>query len=220
MAYIRIKTVYGRKYKYVVTGKRLAGNGVRQKVLKYLGPVDPVYKKIGSGEKRKTNASVYARKLSEDETAELKRAEKSSDAFTRDRAKIILLSSLGLAPTEIAEKTGCEKRKARTAIKEFNAKGLPALQRGKAKGGERKFDETVKKLILFHFSKRPREDFGLHFTTWSVSRLRDHLIERGVVKSISAESLRQILLSAKVRLERSKRWQYSPDPEFDKKNSR
>ncbi len=94
------------------------------------------------------------------------------------------------------------------------------MQRGKAKGAERKFDETVKKLILFHFSKRPREDFGLHFTTWSVSRLRDHLIERGVVKSISAESLRQILLSAKVRLERSKRWQYSPDPEFDKKNSR
>lgn len=219
MAYIRIKTVYGRKYKYVVTGARLAGNGVRQKVLKYLGPVDPVYKKAGSG-KRKTNASIYARRLSEDETAELKKAEKSESAFTKDRAKIILLSSLGLAPMEIAEKTGCEKRKARTAIREFNGKGLSALQRGKAKGSERKFDETVKKLILFHFSKRPREDFGLHFTTWTVSRLRDHLIERGVVKSISAESLRQILLSAKVRLERSKRWQYSPDPEFDKKNSR
>lgn len=220
MAYIRIKTVYGRKYKYVVTGARLAGNGVRQKVLKYLGPVDPVYKKAGSG-KRKTNASIYVRKLSGVEAAELRKAEKSSEAFTKDRAKIILLSSLGLAPTEIAEKTGCEKRKARTAIREFNAKGLQlALQRGKAKGSKPKFDGMTKKLILFHFSKRPREDFGLHFTTWTVSRLRDHLIERGMVKSISAESLRQILLSAKVKLERSKRWQYSPDPEFDKKNSR
>lgn len=220
MAYIRIKTVYGRKYKYVVTGARLAGNGVRQKVLKYLGPVDPVYKKAGGGKKRKTNASIYVRKPSDGEIAELKKAERSESAFTRDRAKIILLSSLGLAPVEIAEKTGCEKRKTRTAIREFNKKGLPALQRGRAKGAERKFDETAKKLILFHFSKRPREDFGLHFTTWTVSRLRDHLLERGVVKSISAESLRQILLSAKVRLERSKRWQYSPDKDLSKKNSR
>ena len=213
MAYTRIKTINGKSYKYLVVGKRVEGN-VQQKVLKYLGPVNPIYK-IGK-KREKTNASIYSRPLIEDEKVELNRALKSNIAFTKDRANIILLSSERIFAKQIADKIGCEERKVRKAIKEFNEKGLLALQRGKAKGAIPKFDDVKKKIILMHFSKQPR-DFGLHFTTWTLPRFRNHLIDYKVIDSISIERLRQILDEAGARLKRSKRWQYSPDKDFDKK---
>lgn len=44
MAFERIKTIKGRKYRYLVEGKRV-DDKVKQKVLKYLGPVEPVKEK-------------------------------------------------------------------------------------------------------------------------------------------------------------------------------
>lgn len=214
MTYIRIKIINGKKYKYLVTGKRVDGN-VRQKVLKYLGPANPIYK-IGKN-REKTNASVYIRVLTEQERKELGKATKSSNAFTGNRARIILLSSQRLFAKQIAEKLSCEERKVRKAIKEFNSKGISALQRGKAKGATPKFDELKKKIILMHFSKTPMS-FGYHFTTWTLPRFTKHLIDYKVVESISIEKVRQILDEAGARLKRSKRWQYSPDKDFHKKN--
>jgi len=42
MSYIRIKNINGHKYKYEVKGIR-KGDRVLQKVVKYLGPVRPIY---------------------------------------------------------------------------------------------------------------------------------------------------------------------------------
>ena len=214
MSYIRIKTINGRQYKYLVAGKRVEGT-VQQKVIKYLGPVNPVYK-VGA-KRQKSNASVYVRPLTEEEKDKLKRAAKSNNAFVRDRARTILLSSERYFAQQIAEKISCEARKVRKAIKEFNKKSLGALQRGKAKGAVPKFTESTKKIILLHFSKEPRK-FGYHYTTWTLPRFREHLMDYKVVESISIETLRQIIIKAGGKLKRSKRWQYSPDPDFDKKN--
>jgi transposase len=214
MAYIEIKTINGRQYKYLRKTVR-DGKKMKHITLKYLGPVNPVYK-IGS-KRKKTNASIYARAITEKEKEELEKATKSTNAFTKDRARIILLSSENFFAKQIAEKINCEARKVRLAIKEFNRKGLNALQRGKAKGAIPKFTETTKKIILLHFSKEPRK-FGYHFTTWTLPRFRKHLVDYNVVDSISIETLRQILMKAGAKLKRSKRWQYSPDKEFDKKN--
>ena len=214
MTYTRIKTINGKSYKYLVAGKRVEGN-VQQKVVKYLGPVNPIYK-IGN-KRGKTNASIYVSSLTEHEKNELGRATKSSNAFVRERSKIILLSSQRLFAKQISHKLSCEARKVRKIIKDFNNKGLDVLQRGKAKGAIPKFTDITKKVILMHFSKKPVE-FGLHFTTWTLPRFRKHLIDYKVVESISIETLRQILMKAGAKLKRSKRWQYSPDKDFHKKN--
>jgi len=214
MAYIEIKTLNGKQYKYLRKTVR-DGKKMDHITLKYLGPVNPIYK-IGS-KRDKTNASVYVRDLIKQEKNELNKAAKSSNAFTKDMAKIILLSSEKLFAKQIAEKLSCEERKVRKSIKDFNSKGLPALQRGKAKGAVPKFDDIKKKIILMHFSKTPMS-FGYHFTTWTLPRFAKHLIEYKVVESISIETLRQILMKSGARLERSKRWQYSPDKDFHKKN--
>src|SRR3990167_5173814 len=152
MAYIEIKTLNGKQYKYL---RKTVRNGKKMEhiTLKYLGPVNPIYK-IGN-RREKTNASVYSRDLTEQEKTELNKSVKSGSAFTRDRAKIILLSSEKLFAKQIAEKLSCEERKVRKAIKDFNSKNLFALQRGKAKGAVPKFDVIKKKIILMHFSKTP-----------------------------------------------------------------
>lgn len=216
MSFVRTKTINGRQYKYLVSGVR-DGTNVRQKVVKYLGPVEPKYR-IGK-KREKTNASIYARALSDEERSTIvDTSMRSPEAFMRDRARIILVSSQErLFARQIAERMICDERKVRLAIKAFNEKGLDALQRRKAPGARPKFTSEVKQVILMHFAKSPH-DFNYAFTTWTLPRLRKHLIEYSVVESISMEQLRQILLKAKAKLKKSKRWQYSPDPELDKKN--
>lgn len=213
MVFERIKEVNGKKYRYLVRGVRF-GNKVRQKVVKYLGPVNSIYK---VGKRHKSNASIYTRDLTDEEREILKKATKSNNAFLRDRARIILLSSEKYFARQISEKIGCGERKIRTAIKRFNERGLDALQRCKAKGATPKFIDNTKKIILMHFSKKPKE-YGYHFTTWTLPRFRKHLIEYKVVDSISIETTRQIIIKAGGKLKRSKRWQYSPDKDFHKKN--
>jgi len=214
MAYIEIKTIKGRRYKYL---RKTVRDGKRMKhiTLKYLGPVDPVY---GVGKRHKSNASIYVLKLSNDELTVLKRATKSNNAFVRDRARSILLSSDHLYAKQIAEKIGCEVRKVRNAIKAFNLNGLDALQKGKSKGAPPKFTAITRKIILMHFSKKPRS-YGYHFTTWTLPRFQHHLVDYNVVNSISVERLRQILIAAGAKLKRSKRWQYSPDKKFEEKKT-
>lgn len=213
MVYERIKEVNGRKYRYLVKGFRV-GNVVKQKVVKYLGPIDTIYK---VGKRHKSNASIYVRELTGKERITLKKSTKSNNAFIRDRARIILLSSEKLFAKQIAEKICCEARKVRNAIKEFNKRGLVVLQRGRSKGAKPKFTENIKRIILMHFSKEPRK-FNYHFTAWTLPRFRKHLIDYNVVESMSIETLRQIIIKSGGKLKRSKRWQYSPDKEFHKKN--
>jgi len=213
MAYDRIKTVYGRQYRYIVEGKRVNGK-VKQKVVKYLGPVDPVYK---TKKRHIKSSKIFVRSLADDEKSILEKGRRSSDAFRRDRSRIILFSSEGLPSQTIAEKLGCDARKVRKAIKEFNEKGIACLERKKAKGAEPKFTADDRERILEHFSKKPK-DFGYAVTTWTLPRFREHLIKEGVVDSICIETVRQIIMKAGARLTPNKRRQYSPDEEFDKKN--
>lgn len=214
MSFIRTKTINGRQYKYLVTGVR-QGDKVNQKVVKYLGPTDPKYR---VGKKReKSNASIYVRNITPEEQPLLETATKSPQAFTRDRAKLILFSAQHLFARQICDKLNCGERKVRIAIKEFNKKGIAALERGKAPGAKPKFTLPVKQIILLHFAKEPRK-FDYAFTTWTLPRFRKHLIENNIVQNISIEQLRQIIMQAGGKLQRSKRWQYSPDKEFLKKN--
>jgi len=214
MTYIEIKTIHGRQYKYLRKSIR-DGKKVHHVTIKCLGPVTPIYK---TGKSRKTNASIYVRPLEPDVIKTLKTATRSSNVFTRDRAKILLLSSQGYFAKQIAEKISCEARKVRTAIKAFNIKGLKSLERGKAKGAEARITKEQQAKILMTASTEPHR-LGLHFTTWSLSKLRTYVIEQKIVDTISIESVRQLLKRERMKLRKSKRFQYSNDPLFAKKNS-
>jgi transposase len=147
----------------------------------------------------------------------LKKAIRSSNSFTRDRAKILLLSSKGYYARQIAEKIDCKARKVRNAIHSFNKKGLKALQKGKAKGAKSKFTKEQRAKMLMIASTEPQK-LGMHFTTWSLPKLRKYFIEKEIVSSISIETIRCLIKVEGVKLKKSRRRQYSNDPEFDKKN--
>ena len=212
MVYIEVKTINGKKYKYLRKAVRTEGK-MKKITLKCLGPVNPIYRVM---KRRKTNASIYVRSITTEEKARLSQALHSSNAFARDRAKIILFSSEKISAVAVAMKISCEARKVRMGIKAFNREGLKALERKKTKGAEPKFSKEDKLAILLHFSKEPRE-FGLPISSWTLPRFRQHLLKTNVVSEISIETLRQMLFKAGAKLTKSKRWQYSPDKNFLKK---
>lgn len=141
---------------------------------------------------------------------------RSSKVFERDRAVIILYSARGMDVKTICEKISREQRMVRRAIHDFNKYGLKALIRKKAKGAKPKFTGEQRTRVLEAVMTDPRK-LNLPFTTWSLPKLKAYLIKRGVVDSISIETIRKILHSQGVRLTKSRRWQYSNDPDFFKK---
>jgi transposase len=52
------------------------------------------------------------------------------------------------------------------------------------------------------------------FSTWSLAKLADHLVARGVVASISREHLRRILKAGGVSWQTTTTWKSSNDPDF------
>ena len=211
VTYIEIKTIHGKKYKYLRKSIR-DGDKVRHITIKCLGPVDPIYK---TGRTRKTNASIYVGSLQQREIKDLKKATRSSDAFTRDRAKILLLSSKGYTAKEIAGRIGCEVRKVRKSIHAFNKIGLKALERGKAKGAKPRFTKEQRAEILQIVSTDPRT-LGLPYTTWSLRKLKKYIINQNIVDYISIYAIREILKSERMKIKKSKRLQYSKKTDQDK----
>lgn len=212
MSYIEIKTIAGKQYKYLIKSVR-EGDKIKKVFMKYLGPANPIYK---SGTKRKTNASIFVRKLNDEEKSKLKLALHSSNAFTKDRAKILLFSSERMSPSEISKKINSDVRKVRRAVIDFNKEGLKVLEKKKARGAKPKFSEEEKKIILIHFSKNPK-DFKIPTSYWTIPKFTKHLNDSKVVDSISQDTVKRILKKAGAKLTKSKRWQYSPDKNFLKR---
>ncbi|WP_281199893.1 IS630 family transposase [Lentzea jiangxiensis] len=52
------------------------------------------------------------------------------------------------------------------------------------------------------------------FSTWSLSKLRDHLLDRDTVAAISRETLRRILRAGGVSWQSTSTWKASADPDF------
>ena len=187
---------------------------MKQRVIRYLGPIEPVYKQK---KKRRVRSRMFVRGLNKMEKQILLKSKYSSIGFTRDRARIILFSAEGFASLDIAEKLSYDVRKVRKAIKEFNLIGLRSLERGKAKGAEPKFTKEQRAKMLEIVFTNPMK-LGLHFTSWSLRKLKRYFESEEIVDSISITSIRSIFKKEGVNWRKSKRFQYSNDPEFSKKN--
>jgi transposase len=104
----------------------------------------------------------------------------------------------------------------RAVLKDFNERGFAALRPGRSPGRPRRIDERTRERIVAVALSRPH-DLGLPFTHWSLPKLRDQLIESGVVESISHEGVRQVLRERGISFQRTKTWKQSTDREFERK---
>ncbi len=212
MAYIEIKTIKGRKYRYERMSYRV-GKVVKHKS-KYLGPVEPINKKRNPNAGRKPKLKV--RELSIEERELIEKNLKNSKSFIKDRARILHLSSEENTVRQICGKLGFHRPKVEKIIKQFNEKGIKIFQRGKSPGKPRIITKEERALILQYLNTEP-EKLGLHFNNWSHKKLSDYAKKQGIKASPS--QVGRIIKQDEIKYKKKTSWLYSNDPEFAKKNS-
>jgi transposase len=135
------------------------------------------------------------------------------------RAQIVLWSAQRMDVPAIAKIAFTSEDRVREVIHNFNADGFDSLTPKYAGGRPPKFTlperAAIKKIAL----GRPT-DYGEPFSTWSLAKLADHLVRKGVVDDISHEGLRALLREEGVSFQAIKTWKQSNDPDFEMKKNR
>ncbi|MBI4515119.1 MAG: helix-turn-helix domain-containing protein [Deltaproteobacteria bacterium] len=111
------------------------------------------------------------------------------------RVQIILARADGVSLNAIGGRVGMHRDSVRRWVLRFNHRGLAGLQHGN-KGKPRNviFNAATRAEIRRRADTNPL-GLGEPFARWSLCKLRDHLVERGIVRTISVETLRLMLLS-------------------------
>jgi transposase len=164
---------------------------------------------------------VRVRELSESEAQRLQRIVRrgAKNIVTWRRATVVLASAQGQKVSVIAKLVQTSEDRVREMIHNFNEAGMDSLFPKWSEGRPATFTPRVRARICRIARARPAK-FGLPFTTWSLDKLRDYLVERRVVKTISKERLRQILAEEDITFQKTKSWKESPDPEKEDKLAR
>ena len=162
---------------------------------------------------------LYVRDLRIDEGRKLQTiVRRSRDRIKVRRAQIILASNQGTKVPDIARRLYFCEQHIRKIIKDFNLNGFDALSAKYGGGRPVKFTEEQRSLII-ETALCPPDLLGRPFRRWSLAKLREFLIEEGIVESIAIETLRQMLKKRKVRLRRTKTWKECNDPRLKSKKN-
>lgn len=164
---------------------------------------------------------LFVRVLTSEEEQALALGLRSTDAFTLRRSQILLASSRGERPSQIARNLGCSVQTVRNAIKEFHQEGLESLRPGSSR------PKSVKPLLhgdkaealraILHQSPRT---FGKPTSVWTLSLAAEVCHEQGLTdRPVSIELIRQALKRLGVGWQRAKDWITSPDPQYERKKS-
>ena len=138
-----------------------------------------------------------------------------SNAVNSRNGRIILLSRGGVCNHQIAQCVDCTPAWVRQVIHRFNDGGVDAITWYPAycrRGGPVKFLAEVTEQTVEIALTPPKQLIGM--SVWSLAKLRDYLLEQGVVETISIERLREILRQRRIRWRHTKTWKESNDPRF------
>lgn len=164
---------------------------------------------------------IRVREISNEEGNRLLRIVRrsSGSVVTWRRAQMVLLSAQGMPVGRIAEVTFTSPDRVRAVLHNFNADGFDSLYPRYSGGRPPTFTlperQEIKKIAL----SRP-QDHDLPFSTWSLAKLADFLVDEGVVDDISHEGLRSLLREEGVSFQALKTWKASNDPDFEAKKNR
>lgn len=165
-------------------------------------------------------AELFVRELSDGEAAHLlKLARRSRNPTVQHRAMLLFASFQGQSVTQIAVLHRASATHVAELIHAFNAEGFAALDPRRGGGRPRRIDPDQRAGIVKVALARPA-DRGEPFSSWSLTKLRAHLIARRVVPAISRSQLWRILHEQGIRFTHHKTWKASPDPDFEAKKNR
>lgn len=164
---------------------------------------------------------VFVRPLSMEEGRKLARITRTAKNPVRlRRAVVVLMSGQGQSVPDITHLLQVSDDYVRSVIHAFNERGFAALDPKWNGGRPKTISEQVREYICLIARTSPAEWGITAFSTWSLSKLAAHLIERGVVAAISREHLRRILRAGGVSWQTTTTWKSSNDPEFIVKMNR
>jgi len=162
---------------------------------------------------------LYARDLNISQGQQIQRILRRSTSRVKvRRAQVVLASNQGYKVPAIAELVHYSKHHVRAIIKDFNERGLKALEPKPRPGRPKEFTEDDKAFIA-ETAKCPPDLLGCPFKRWSLEKLRAYLIAEKVIPTISLETLRGILHEKKVKLRRTKTWKECNDPKLKAKKN-
>jgi transposase len=160
---------------------------------------------------------LYARDLRISEGEHIQRIlRRSTSRIKVRRTQVVLASNQGYKVPAIAELVHYSEHHVRAILKEFNERGLKALDPKPRSGRPTEFTEDDKAFIA-ETAKCPPDLLGCPFKRWSLEKLRDYLVNEKIIASISLETLRIVLHEKKVKLRRIKTWKECNDPKLKSK---
>src|SRR5437763_13018871 len=115
-------------------------------------------------------APMYVRPLSPVEQRGLEAGLRSSEAFTLRRSQILLASSRGQRPSQIARNLGCATQTVRNALHAFEQSGLACLtaQSSRPKTIHREFDQQKCEALRAVLHPSPRT-YGKTTSVWTLA---------------------------------------------------
>ena len=137
--------------------------------------------------------ALYIQNLSNEQMQQLKLlVHQPEEDLPINRLMIVLLSAEGKGVPEISNEVNLHPINVRKWIHRFSSSGVDGLRSGKSPGRPPLFSSAQRNDIMRIAKANPRA-LGLHFSRWSLQRLRRHLIDKGIVNHISVETIRQII---------------------------
>jgi transposase len=163
---------------------------------------------------------IYVRNITDEEESRLKNIlRRSDDSIKVKRAQIILASAKKRRVPDICEDFGFSRDYVSDIIHSFDRVGFQALESKYDNCGKKpKFTEEERRIVVDTALSKPK-DLGLPFTCWSLSKLKGYVVSHSYIKSISHETIRQILKENGIKYRRTKTWKESNDPEFESKKT-
>jgi transposase len=159
---------------------------------------------------------VRTRTIAPPERGKLHRLKRqATNQVNSSHARIILLSSGGLANREIAERVDRTPQWVRQIIHRFNRGGVGAIEwypYWQVRDAPRKFFAEVVEQIAEVAISSPKSLLGM--TQWSLSKLREYLVSQKIVARISLDWLHTLLVRYGIHWRHTKTWKDSNDPEF------
>jgi transposase len=167
-------------------------------------------------------APLFVRPLEADERQRLEAGLRSRNAFTMRRSQILLASSRGYRPSQIADVLSCAVGSIRNALHAFQSESLDCLQ-PKSSAPKRvqavwpkHRDEELREIL--HQSPR---NFGKKSSLWTLDLMAEVCFERGITeRQLSGEAIRRPIGRLGMDWKRAKNWMTSPDPDYAAKKAR
>lgn len=159
--------------------------------------------------------SVFVRPVSVEEGRKLQRiSRRAKDPVKLRRAIVVLMSAQGQTVQDITVLMQVSEDYVRDVIHAFNERGLDALDPKWSGGRPKTISDPVREHICLIARTSPADWKITAFSTWSLSKLADHLIKQKVTAAISRETLRRILRAGKISWKTTTTWKASTDPDF------